>query len=82
MPPADGYCGDGQCIHETCSTCPQDCGQCSISGDVNRDNMVDLKDLIFIAHYFGKTGPGQADLNNDGVINLLDLIIVARNFGN
>jgi hypothetical protein len=34
-----GFCGDGQCNDgETCSTCPNDCGQCSSCGDGRCDD--------------------------------------------
>ena len=50
------------------------------SGDVNRDNAVDLLDLSLIAGYWGKNN-GDADLNSDGTVDLLDLSILAANWG-
>ena len=52
-----------------------------LDGDINHDNVVDLKDLIAVAKDFGKQGNYDADINNDGEVNLGDLIIVAKNFG-
>ena len=53
-----------------------------IAGDVNRDGVVDIFDLVFVANALGKTEPNDADVNDDGVINIFDLVLVASNFGN
>ncbi len=47
--------------------------------DVNKDGIVNIKDLIVVANAFGETKP---DLNGDGVADILDLLIVASAFGN
>ena len=53
-----------------------------IASDVNRDGVVDIFDLVFVAKAFGKTEPNDADVNGDGAINIFDLVLVASNFGN
>ena len=55
-------------------------------GDVNRDGIINVLDLILVANALG-THPGDpkwnpgADLNQDGSINVLDLIVVATYLG-
>ncbi len=48
--------------------------------DVNRDTMVNTKDLMVIAASLGLAKPSnpRADVNNDGIVNALDLVIVAQ----
>ena len=46
--------------------------------DVNRDGVVNILDLTFIASRFGESSP---DLNGDGVVNILDLVLVAQHIG-
>ena len=48
--------------------------------DVNRDTIVNVKDLIIIAANLGLAKPinPRADVNNDGIVNALDLVIVAQ----
>ena len=49
--------------------------------DVNRDTIVNIKDLIIIAANLGLARPmahPRADVNNDGIVNALDLVIVAQ----
>lgn len=59
---------------------------CSLEGDVNRDGIVNILDLVTVGGAFGKRegeagyNP-EADLNSDGIINILDLVIVGGNFG-
>ena len=45
--------------------------------DVNRDGVVDVQDIVYIAQRYGRTGESQADVNKDGVVNIDDLIVVA-----
>lgn len=57
-----------------------------LSGDVNGDGRVDLKDLALIARAFGSspTSPNwnpNADINGDGVVNMKDITLVARDLG-
>ena len=49
--------------------------------DVNRDSIVDLRDLRFVASRFGQHGSNQADINGDGVVNIKDLVLVAGALG-
>ena len=48
--------------------------------DVNRDTVVNTKDLMVIAASLGLAKPinPRADVNNDGIVNALDLVIVAQ----
>ena len=50
------------------------------TGDVNRDGVVSILDLILVAQQLGKRVPtGSAvDVNSDGVVSILDLIRVAQ----
>lgn len=55
-------------------------------GDVNRDGVIDDKDLTLIRDRLGaKVGEPDydptCDLNQDGIINTLDILIVASNYG-
>ena len=51
--------------------------------DVNKDDVVNILDLIQVAQSFGSNASDNpyADVNGDGIINILDLIAVAQNFG-
>ena len=44
-------------------------------GDVNKDGVVNIQDLVIVANAFGEAEP---DLNGDGVVNIQDLVIVAN----
>ena len=54
------------------------------TGDVNRDGIVSILDLILVAQQLGKRVPaGSAvDVNGDGVVSILDLIRIAQGIGN
>jgi acyl-homoserine lactone acylase PvdQ len=57
-----------------------------LTGDVNLDKKVDIKDFVIAAIGFGShTGDRRynpfADVNRDGVINIIDLVAIAKNFG-
>ncbi len=54
------------------------------TGDVNRDGVVSILDLILIAQQLGRrvTAGSPVDLNGDGVVSILDLILTARSLGN
>ena len=45
--------------------------------DVNKDGVVNISDLVFVAGRLGQSGPNAADVNGDGVVNVNDLILVA-----
>ena len=50
------------------------------TGDVNRDGVVSILDLILVAQQLGKrVSAGSAvDVNGDGVVSILDLILVSQ----
>lgn len=48
--------------------------------DVNRDGVINIQDLVFVASRFGQQ-TAEGDVNNDGTVNILDLVLVAQNFG-
>ena len=50
------------------------------TGDVNRDGVVSILDLILVAQQLGKrvTAGSAVDVNGDGVVSILDLIRVAQ----
>ena len=55
-----------------------------VFGDVNRDGVVDIRDLVLVATNFGKPVPKEghpADVNEDGQINIVDLVKVAGALG-
>ena len=53
------------------------------SGDVNRDGVVSILDLILVAQQLGKRVPADSpvDVNGDGVVSILDLIHIAQGIG-
>jgi hypothetical protein len=51
-----------------------------VAGDLNRDQLIDIRDLTRCAGVFGSADPG-ADINGDGVVNLFDLVLIGINFG-
>ena len=51
-------------------------------GDVNRDGVVNILDLVQVASKFGQRVSGDpADINEDGVVNVVDLVKVAGALG-
>ena len=53
-----------------------------LAGDVNRDGVVNIQDLVLVAGRFGQSRQNSADVNGDGVVNIQDLVLVAGAFGN
>ena len=54
-----------------------------IPEDVNRDDVVNILDLVAVAANLGNMGTDlAADVNGDGVVNILDLVVVAGTLGN
>ena len=53
-----------------------------LTGDVNRDGVVNIQDLVLVAGRLGQTGQNDADMNGDGVVNIQDLVLVAGALGN
>lgn len=46
--------------------------------DVNRDGLINILDLIWVAVYYGQRGKDlAADVNSDGIVNVQDFIAVA-----
>ena len=53
-----------------------------IPQDVNRDDVVNILDLVLVASVLGDEGRDlDADVNGDGVVNILDLVLVAGALG-
>ena len=54
-----------------------------LTGDVNRDGVVNILDLIRVAQQLGKRVPPNSpvDMNGDGVVNIFDLTLVAQGIG-
>ena len=52
-------------------------------GDVNRDEVVNILDLILVARQLGKSVSADSpeDVNGDGVVNIFDLTLVAQGIG-
>ena len=49
-----------------------------LAEDVNRDGVVDLQDLVFVASQFGQPGAEKAaDINRDGTVDIVDILLVA-----
>ena len=50
------------------------------TGDVNRDGVVSILDLVLIVRQLGQSVPAGSpvDLNGDGIVTVLDLILVAQ----
>ena len=51
------------------------------AADVNRDDKVNIQDLVIIASEVGQIGETDADVNGDGIVDIRDLVIVAGAFG-
>ena len=54
-----------------------------LTGDVNRDGVVNILDLISVAQQLGKSvsADSPVDINGDGVVNIFDLTLVAQGIG-
>ena len=54
-----------------------------LTGDVNRDGVVNILDLIRVARQLGQRVPSDSpvDINGDGVVNIFDLTLVAQGIG-
>ena len=53
-----------------------------IVGDINRDGVVNIQDLVIVSVRFGQTGQNSADLNGDGLVDIVDLALVAGEIKN
>ncbi len=52
----------------------------AVAGDVNRDSVVNIQDLVMIASLFGQQDE-HADVNDDGIVDIADLVLVASAIG-
>ncbi|MCY3743893.1 MAG: T9SS type A sorting domain-containing protein [Candidatus Poribacteria bacterium] len=52
----------------------------AILGDINRDGVVNIQDLIIVGARYGQRGQNDADLNGDGLVDIVDLVLVANAF--
>ena len=52
-----------------------------LTEDVNRDGVVNILDLVWVASRFDAPYAPAADLNGDGIVNIQDLVIVSEAFG-
>ena len=50
-------------------------------GDLNRDGVVNIQDLVIVSVRFGQTGQNSADLNGDYLVDIVDLVLVANEIG-
>lgn len=52
--------------------------------DINRDQKVDVFDLVMVGKHFGESvigEPHNPDVNGDGIVNIFDLVLVGKHFG-
>ena len=49
----------------------------TVQEDVNRDGVVNVQDIVYVAQRYGQTGQNRADVNGDGVVNIDDIVLVA-----
>ncbi|MDE0313651.1 MAG: T9SS type A sorting domain-containing protein [Candidatus Poribacteria bacterium] len=52
-----------------------------IVGDINRDGVVNIRDLVLVSWRFGLRGENRADINSDGIVDIADLVLVANELG-
>ena len=52
-----------------------------ILGDINRDGIVNIRDLVLVSYRFGWRGEHRADINGDGIVDIADLVLVANAIG-
>ena len=53
----------------------------AIFGDINRDGVVNIQDLVIVGVRLGDRGPNSADLNGDHLVDIVDLVLVANAIG-
>ena len=51
-----------------------------IFGDIDRDGVVNIQDLVIVGTRFGQRGQNSADVNGDGLVDIVDLVLVAGAF--
>ena len=54
-----------------------------LTGDANRDGVVNILDLIIVAQQLGTRQPPDSptDINGDGIVNIFDLTLIAQGIG-
>ncbi len=52
-----------------------------VFGDINRDGVVNIQDLILVSRRFFTVGKDRADVNGDGFVDIVDLVLVANAMG-
>ena len=52
----------------------------AIFGDINRDGIVNIQDLIIVGNRLGQRGKNSADVNEDGLVDVVDIVLVASAF--
>ena len=52
-----------------------------VFGDINRDGVVNIQDLILVSQRFFTVGKNRADVNGDGFVDIVDLVLVANAIG-
>jgi len=55
-------------------------------GDINRDGVVDMDDVVIMCEAYGSTPEDpnwnpDADLNKDNVVDILDVVLMAEDYG-
>ena len=53
----------------------------AIFGDINRDGVVNIQDLVIVGTRLGQRGKNSADVNEDGLVDVVDIVLVAGAFG-
>ena len=57
---------------------------CNESWDVNRDGIIDIRDIVIVGQHFGQTTSPpypSYDVNGDGIVDIRDIVIVGQHFG-
>ncbi|MXZ01558.1 T9SS type A sorting domain-containing protein, partial [Candidatus Poribacteria bacterium] len=52
----------------------------ALFGDINRDGVVNIQDLVIVGTRLGQRGKNSADVNEDGLVNVVDIVLVASAF--
>ncbi len=52
-----------------------------VVGDINRDGVVNIRDLVLVSWRFGLRGENRADINGDGIVDIADLVLAANALG-
>ncbi|MCG9134117.1 PD40 domain-containing protein [Candidatus Poribacteria bacterium] len=53
----------------------------ALFGDINRDGIVNIQDLVIVGARLGQRGQNSADLNGDHLVDIVDLVFMANAFG-